>query len=55
MAVVPSGAQKLNDPLFCRQEKSHLLVVFMTEVCELSTSIMAVLESGFSNNYQKQA
>lgn len=42
MAVVSSGTQNLNGPLFCRQGEIHLLMVFMTEVCDLSTSIIGV-------------
>lgn len=50
MDVVSSGTQNLNGPLFCRQGEIHLLVLFMTKICELSISIMDILESGFFND-----
>lgn len=42
MDIVSSGTQNLNGPVFCRQGEIHLLVVFVTKICELSVSIMAI-------------
>lgn len=50
MAIFSSGTQNLDCSLFGRRGEIHLLVKFMTETLELSTSIMTILESGFSNN-----